>query len=280
MDVGIIGFPLRHSISPVFQQAAIDDLGLDITYNLWETPSSQLGDRVNSLRGKNILGANVTVPYKQAVIPYLDTLVGSAKILQSVNTIVNQNGLLEGHNTDVYGFITSLQEEKGFNCQGKNILVLGSGGVGRAVILTLADQIAERLLIANRTINKAETLLSELASVTPIEVCSLDEQHIKDASSPVSWDLIVNCTSIGMRYTDLETLSPISADIMRKGALVYDLVYNPPVTVLLKLATDAGLDTLGGLGMLIHQGAQAFRLWTNEDPNIPIMFQAARQAIY
>ena len=280
MDVGIIGFPLRHSISPVFQQAAIDDVGLDIKYNLWETPASQLEDRVNSLRGKNILGANVTVPYKQAVIPYLDTLVGSAKILQSVNTIVNQNGLLEGHNTDVYGFITSLQEEKGFNCQGKNILVLGSGGVGRAVILTLEDQTAARLLIANRTINKAETLVSELASVIPIEVCSLDKQHIKDASSPVPWDLIVNCTSVGMRYTDLETLSPISADIMRKGALVYDLVYNPPVTALLKLAADVGLDTLGGLGMLIHQGAEAFRLWTDENPNIPIMFQAARQAIY
>ena len=280
MDVGIIGFPLRHSVSPVFQQAAIDNIGLDIKYELWETPLVHLEDRVNSLRSKNILGANVTVPYKQAVIPYLDTLIGSAKTLQSVNTIVNQNGLLEGHNTDVYGFMTSLQEEKGFNCQGKNILVLGSGGVGRAVILTLADQIAERLLIANRTIYKAETLVSELAYSTHIEVCSLDEQHIKNASSSVSWDLIVNCTSVGMRYTDLEILSPISPDIIHKGTLVYDLVYNPPVTALLKLAADVGSDTLGGLGMLIYQGAEAFRLWTGEDPNIPIMFQAARQAIY
>ena len=159
-------------------------------------------------------------------------------------------------------------------------MILGSGGVGRAVILTLVEHGVERLLVANRTLERAKLIVNELDSNTNVGVCSLGSQPILDASASVLWDLIVNCTTLGMRYTDSETLSPISADNISSGTLVYDLVYNPPVTSLLKLAVANGADTLGGLGMLIYQGAEAFRLWTQKTPDISIMFQSAREAIY
>lgn len=278
--VGIIGFPLGHSISPVFQQAAFDYYKLDAKYERWETPEDQLKSRVESLRLEENRGANVTVPYKERVIPFLDGLRGDAAAVNAVNAVFKEGGSLLGTNTDVYGFLHALEVDGQFDPRGKRVVVIGAGGVARAVVFALLKAAATRVTIANRGAERARKLLSDLrrfaSSGQEVAAVTLDEKSLVPVLKDC--DLLVNCTSLGMKGSQ-EKETPLSKDLVPPGALVYDLVYNPLETVFLKEARAAGARTLGGLPMLVYQGAASFELWTGKKAPIDIMFEAARQAL-
>ena len=274
--VGIIGYPLGHSVSPAFQQAAFDHHGLDARFEVWETPPDALREVVAGLHAPDALGASVTVPHKAAVIPFLDRLSEPAQRVGAVNLIVNRDGLLEGHNTDTTGFLRALREDGAFDLAGKRVLLLGSGGAARAVAHVLLEQGVAALTIANRTVERARQLVADLGDGAALSAVSLEPS---DLAVDGGWHLIVNCTTLGMRHSAGEKRSPIPSASIPSGALVYDLVYNPQQTPLLREAKRAGARTLGGLPMLIYQGAEAFQLWTGKEAPLTVMFQAARRAL-
>ena len=278
LRAGIFGYPLGHSISPAFQQAAFDHLGIDAIYEAWETPPEKLGHAVASLRSGDFMGANVTVPPKQAVQQHLDTIEPLAASIGAVNTIVRDDSQLVGHNTDAYGFSQSLKREAKFEPTRKRVVLIGSGGAARAAAYGLAQEGIASLVIANRTLGSAVMLAEEMSNqMTDVRASSLESESLE--SHCAAADLIVNTTSIGMLHGPAEGRSPILEEFIPGGCLVYDIVYNPEVTPLLKAARRAGAQTLGGLPMLVYQGAAAFELWTGQPAPIEIMFTAAQKAL-
>ncbi|MCI0440709.1 MAG: shikimate dehydrogenase, partial [Chloroflexi bacterium] len=232
---GIFGYPLAHSISPAFQQAAFDYYSLDARYEAWPVPPERLGEEVRKLRGQQYLGGNVTVPHKERVREFLDEVDALAKSIGAVNTIVREGERLVGYNTDAYGFIRSLKEMGGFDPRGKRALILGAGGAARAAVFGLAREGVGSLVIANRTVSRAEALAGEVSRLIPsVRAVSLDSVNLKDACAGV--DLIVNSTSVGMSHGEAEGRAVLEASMIPQSALVYDMVYNPPETPLLKEA--------------------------------------------
>ncbi len=276
--VGILGYPLGHTLSPIFQQAALDSLGLDIIYQVWETPAEGLANKVASLRAEDVLGANVTIPHKEAVIPLLDDIDNAARRIGAVNTIVNENGSLKGYNTDYYGFLRGL-EEAGCKPDGNDVLLLGAGGAARAVACALLDNNIRFLTIVNRSIVRAEALFSDLAGMYPSNKLSIRAWEKETVKSTLATPhLVINCTSMGMKG-DTEALSPLDGVEIPRETVVYDLVYNPPETALLRQAADAGARAIPGLPMLLYQGAAAFELWTGQKAPVDVMMVAATEAL-
>ena len=268
-----MGFPIGHSISPVFQQAALDALGVDGVYGRWEVPPDGVREFLRGLRDGGAWGVNVTVPHKEAVIPFLDEVDDWASDAGAVNTIVNRGGRLTGHNTDGLGFLRALREEAGFEPAGQTALILGAGGAARGIVLALARAGVGRMVIANRTIARAERLAA-LAQDNGVPAAAVElSPGGVDAASDAA--LIVNCTSMGMLHGPDETGSPLPAAAIPPGALVNDLVYNPLRTPLLRAAETAGAATLGGLGMLVYQGAASFEMWLERLAPTAVMMQAA-----
>lgn len=272
--LGIIGYPIGHSISPIFQQAALDNIGIDAIYEKWEVTSERVGEFVNELRDSNSLGINVTLPYKQAVIPFLDEVDEWATSAGAVNTIVNREGRLTGHNTDGPGFLQALSTETGYDPKGTSALILGAGGAARGILLALVRGGAESIIIANRTLEHAKDL-SKVSQDNGVasEAISISGDGLNEAAS--SADLIVNCTSLGMSHGPDELRSPMSAAQIPATAIVNDLVYTPMLTPLIKEAAEAGATALGGLHMLIYQGVFSFKMWTGQDPSVEVMLEAA-----
>ena len=276
--VGIFGYPLAHSISPAFQQAAFDHYSLPVRYYAWPTPPDSLEAEVGKLRTEQYLGANVTVPHKERVRPYLDRMDPLARAVGAVNTIVRERQSLVGYNTDAYGFVRSLKERGELDPRGKRVLLLGAGGAARAAAFGLAEEKIAELTIANRTHERARRLADDVRdSVGQVGTIPWDADGLQAAGNAA--DLIVNSTSIGMKHGDAETQSPLKAHQIAPGCLVYDMVYNPPETRLLIEARRAGASTLGGLPMLIYQGAAAFERWTGRDAPIEVMFRAGETAL-
>lgn len=279
--VALIGYPLGHSISPLFQQAAFDYYHLDIRYEAWEIGPSQLEATLKRLRPPLALGANVTIPYKEVVLPLLDERDELAFQIGAVNTIVNRDGKLFGYNTDAPAFIQALRQDGGFEPKGKHVVLLGAGGVARAVCFALIRDVVGSLCIINRTLERAERLAISLRKVTKpdTEIVVLPWKVLNQSKALPHYDLLVNCTSIGMRHSLMEDQTPLRAGSIPKDALVYDLVYNPIETLLLREAKKAGSRTLGGLAMLVYQGASSFELWTERKAPVEVMLRAARQAL-
>ena len=276
--LGIIGYPIGHSISPLFQQAALDHCGIDATYEAWEVTPDGLAEVVRGLRDPGVLGINVTVPHKEAVIPYLDEVDSWASTAGAVNTIVNRDGRLTGHNTDGHGFLQALREAGGFTPQGRRALVLGAGGAARGVVLALVREGISHLTVANRTLSRAERL-TQLAQGTgiPSVAISLDDGALVRES--VTADLIVNCTTLGMVHGPNESGTPLGPEQIPSTALVNDLVYNPLETPLLRAAAKAGAGVLGGIHMLVYQGAASFEMWTGRPAPVVVMLEAATRAM-
>ncbi len=274
--VGLIGYPLGHSISPLFQQAAFDYYHLDVSYEAWEVQPSQLEARVSHLRHPSILGANVTIPYKEAVVPQVDELDELASQIGAVNTIVNRDGKLWGYNTDAVGFLTALCQDGGFDPKGKRAILFGAGGAAKAASFALIKAGVKSLTIINRTPQRAEGLVAGLKKGTGanIELAALPwgEDGLRQLLDMC--DLVVNCTLLGMKYSVAEDRSPLQSESIPKEVLVYDLVYNPRETPLLREAKKAGARTLGGLRMLIYQGAASFELWTGKKAPIELMAES------
>ena len=272
--LGIIGYPIDHSISPIFQQAALDYIGIDAIYEKWEVTPEKVGDFVNQLRAPDSLGINVTLPYKRAVIPFLDEVDEWATSAGAVNTIVNQGGHLSGHNTDGPGFLQALLNETGYDPKGTSALILGAGGAARGILLALVRGGVESIVIANRTLERAGEL-SRISydSGVASEAISISGDALNEAAN--SADLIVNCTSLGMSHGPDELGSPMSAAQIPATAIVNDLVYTPMLTPMLKEAAKAGATALGGLHMLIYQGVLSFKMWTGQDPPVDVMLDVA-----
>lgn len=274
--LGIIGHPISHSISPIFQQAALDAIGFEGTYEPWDVAPEEVGEFVAGLRAPGTLGINVTVPHKEAVIPFLDEVDDWASTAGAVNTIVNHEGRLTGHNTDGIGFLRALREGADFEPSGRSVLVLGAGGSARGVVYALARAGVTQLYIANRTVERA----MRLTSICIESGVAAEAVALPDAPSFAGEvALIVNCTSMGMIHGPDETGTPLSASDIPANVLVNDLVYNPLETPLLRETARAGAAALGGIQMLVYQGAASFEMWTGEDAPVPVMLEAAVAAM-
>ncbi|MBT9149632.1 MAG: Shikimate dehydrogenase (NADP(+)) [Dehalococcoidia bacterium] len=273
--IGLIGYPLGHSISPAFQQAAFDHLGLDIRYELWETETDNLGEAVQNIRSPYKLGANITVPYKEQALSLLDQIDELASDIGAVNTIAKRDVCLVGYNTDAGGFLRALEEEGRFDPKGKKVAILGAGGVARAIGFVLVRSGVRSLTLFDIDIERAEKLAAELKAM----ILSSDrDSRFEEAVS--SADLLVNCTPVGMKHSASEGQSPLAKELISPKSLVYDVVYNPIKTPLLQIAEEVGARTIGGLSMLVYQGAAAFELWTGRKAPVEVMLQRARNALY
>ncbi len=280
--LGLIGYPLGHSISPVFQQKALDHYGLDIKYESWETPPEDLADVVASLNHPDRLGVNVTVPYKQAVLQYIDRTTAAASESNAVNTIVKENGQLVGHNTDCVGFIRALKEDAGFDVKGAKVLVLGVGGAARGVLYALISEHPGLIAVAGRNGHNArvcaEAFMAEAQRQgTRVTIGRWWKEGMRQDIG--FYDMVVNTTPMGMRGNAAENESPLDSVDIPPKQFVYDIVYNPAETPLIKQAKAAGARHLGGLPMLVYQGAAAFELWTGKTAPVDVMMAAAKEAL-
>ena len=276
--LGIIGYPIGHSISPVFQQAALDNLNIRADYRAYEVDPAEVGAFVDSLRSDAFSGINVTVPHKEAVMPFLDEIDEWAAEAGAVNTIVNRSGRLAGYNTDGYGFLRALRESGEFEPAGKTALILGAGGSARGIVQALLRADIGALVIANRTLTRAQTL-ADLAETRGVPAQAMPLPSPEAAATTGAADLIVNCTSLGMRHGPDEEASPLRDEEIPATALVYDLVYNPMLTPLLRAAERAGAKTLGGISMLVYQGAASFEIWLEQPAPVGVMMDAALAAM-
>jgi shikimate dehydrogenase len=270
--VGVIGWPVTHSISPAMHNAAFQALGLkDWSYELVPLPPDIVRQGLKTLRDEGgFIGLNVTVPLKQAVMPYVKP-DARARAIGAVNTIDFRDNT--GTNTDVVGFIEDLQAH-GVAFSGARVIVLGAGGAARAAVYGLSLAGA-RVTVVNRTSEKAQVMLADLALSSG--VMNADVQPL-EAALEGGVSLIVNCTSLGM-WPKVDE-SPWPEDVpFPAGAVVYDMVYRPERTKLIEQAEAAGCRAIGGLGMLVRQGAAAFTIWTRRPAPVEIMFEAARDAL-
>ena len=270
---GIIGDPIAHSMSPAIHNAAFDKLGLNYLYVPFRVKREELDKAIAGVRALNIRGLNVTIPHKVTVIPFLDELDPLAQKIGAVNTIVNDDGVLTGYNTDATGFLQTLLE-RGVEPRGKNMVILGAGGASRAISFILAERGAH-LVILNRLLELdwAEELASRISQVFKKEVKALELNRQNLAKVLAKADILVNATSVGMSPNIDET--PVSPDLLRPSLTVFDIVYNPIKTRLLREAEAAGAKTISGVDMLVWQGALGFELWTGAKAPVKLMRETA-----
>ena len=266
---GVIGDPIEHTMSPVMQNAAFRDKGVDYLYLPFRVKSEELGKAVDGMRALNIKGLNVTIPHKVAVIQFLDELDPLARMIGAVNTIVNDDGVLKGYNTDATGFLQTLLEG-GIDPGGKSVVILGAGGASRAISFILAERGAN-LVILNRPLELdwAKELAGNISQIFTKEVEALELNEKNLARVLAEPDILVNATSVGMTPDTNET--PVPRNLLKPGLVVFDIVYNPIKTRLVREAEEAGAKTVSGLDMLVWQGALAFEKWTGFKAPLELM---------
>lgn len=264
---GLFASPSAHSVSPIIHNNAFEKLGLNYAYLSFEVGKDNLKDAVQSIKTLNMRGVNLSMPNKKEVIQYLDEISETAELSQSVNTIVNDNGILKGYSTDGKGFFKSLEEEKIF-IKDKNITILGTGGASIAIISQAVFEGIKNIFVFKRDKNWEEQkkILDNIANKTNcnIELNSLEDKNILKKKIEES-DLLINATSVGMK----ENISLIEyKNFFRKDLTVCDIIYNPSKTKLLQIAEKEGCKIINGIGMLLYQGALSFELWT--DKKMPV----------
>ncbi|MEK6690960.1 MAG: shikimate dehydrogenase [Nitrospirota bacterium] len=270
--VGIFGYPIEHTLSPFMHNAAFEALGLDYCYIPFSVHPDNLRSAAAAIRILNIVGVNITIPHKEAIIPYLDGLDREAELIGAVNTVLNKDGKLIGYNTDGRGFIKSLKEEGGVNPKGESVMIIGAGGAARAIAFSLAIEGVDKIFINDIISEKAKELSCAVSTKTSTEAI-----HIKDLKEGIGeTDVLINATPLGMKKKDP---LPIATDLLSQGLFVYDIVYNPPETSLLREAKKRCSKTLGGLGMLLYQGALSFKIWTGIEPPVDVMRKAIESKI-
>ncbi len=262
--VALIGHPVEHSLSPIMQNAAFRDKNLNYVYLAFDVLPEKLKYVIDGAKALGIVGFNVTIPHKIEIIKYLDKLDKSAELIGAVNTIkVDKEAI--GYNTDGIGARKALEEKIG-KVENKNILIFGAGGAARAVAFELAKN--NNIIIANRTLDKAKKLAEEI--IEKLGKNSDEVKYVPLNTDLKDVDIVINATSVGMKKDD----KPLATAEQLRGKVVMDLVYNPLETPLLKEAKKVNAIAIDGLGMLIHQGAEAFKIWTGVEPNINVMREA------
>jgi len=273
----VIGDPVEHSLSPCFQNAAFQHLKLDFIYVAFTVKAESLGDAISGVRSLGIYGLNVTMPHKISVIKYLDELDERADRIKSVNTILNRNGKLIGYTTDGIGVLNALKYN-GIDPKGKKVVVLGAGGAARSASYALSE-VAGELVILNRTIERARNLASKvrrlIGSHVNVKWDGLTEESLRREIREA--DILINATPVGMSPYVNGTL--VEKRLLHPDMVVFDMIYHPLKTRLLREAEEVGAKTINGLSMLIHQGAASFEIWTGMEAPIDIMMKAAEEEI-
>lgn len=274
----VLGHPIGHTLSPVMHNAAFESLQMDAIYLAFDVAPDNLMAVLPAMRNMGFGGVNLTVPLKEVAFKGLTDLDESARRLGAVNTVQFTPQGLRGHNTDGKGFLTAIQESFGSSVKGKTLFVLGCGGAGRAVAITAAGEGAARLILADIDAARCQNVARDITAISPSTQVELA------GTSPSDWikkttaaDLIVQASPIGMKGDDVCPLPPVA---FRAGQWAFDLVYNRPTTCFTTAATQGGAKAVNGLGMLLHQGAEAFSIWTEKPAAIEVMRQALEQALY
>ena len=273
---GIIGHPVSHSLSPLMQNAAFEALRLPYCYLPFEVPADGLQRAVQAILPLGILGMNVTIPHKEAVIPFLDSLAPEAQAIGAVNTIEVLSGRLIGHNTDGKGFLRSLSEME-VDPSGKRVILLGAGGAAKGVAISLAETGLSEIILINRNLERAKALADRLTSLHPrLKISLLGRNFERSDVRNDTPTLLINATPLGMKEDDP---SPFPLSFLDPSWVIADLVYRPDETALLMAARKAGSKIIPGLGMLLYQGALAFEIWTRKKAPIEVMRAALRGGI-
>lgn len=271
--VVLIGHPVAHSLSGAMQQAAFDSAGIDARYELWDRAPIALADAITEVRGDEFLGANVTIPHKERVVPMIDKLTEEAQATGAVNTLTREGRRLVGHNTDVPGFEAALDKLVGRQKMPRAAVVLGAGGGARAIVYGLIRAGFQRVIVFNRHLHRAEGMVKFFArSAAHMDLKAMPWHESIIESELAKTKVLINATSIGLA----SDVSPVPAEVITADLLVLDLIYNR--TRLLRDAESAGAIAQDGETMLLHQGAAAFALWTGQPAPLEIMGQALAEA--
>ena len=267
--VGILGWPVGHSLSPAIHTAAFRSLGLDWAYLRFEVEPGSLDAAVAGLRALGAVGANVTMPHKEKVLEHLDDVSGDARSIGAVNTIHRVGDKLIGHNTDVDGFARMVTEDAGLDLSGARCLILGAGGAARAVVRGLEILGVDAVAVSARRLEQAEPVAAVAHTVAS------DALGWEDALASLDrYEIVVNATPLGMNGESI-----VGSGSLGPSHVVFDLVYDPPSTPLTEIARQGGARAWSGLGMLVHQAAASFRIWTGSEPPVEAMSAAAIHAM-
>lgn len=270
---GLLGSPVSHSISPMMHNEGFNQLGLDYVYLAFDVPLAKLSSVADSLRTMNVRGFNLTMPHKNEMCSLCDSLSPAAEIIGAVNTVVNENGKLIGHNTDGIGYMRALKED-GFDIIGKKMTILGAGGAATSIFVQAAlDGVSEISIFSRRSrfFERAQQIIQVLSERTTCKITLYDFENPELLKREISESaILVNGTSVGMAPNTEQSLITDST-LFHKNLIVSDVIYNPRETKLLKLAREAGCQTQNGLYMLLYQGAEAFKLWTGKEMPIDIV---------
>ncbi len=266
---GVVGNPVEHSFSPGMHSIALQELGINAVYLPFLISEDQLPHLLDAFYLTRVQGFNITLPFKEKIIPFLDTLSEEAKMLQSVNTVKKTEEGWKGYNTDGSGFIRSLAAND-ISVTGKKVLIIGAGGAAKSIAISIAMVGASEIIILNRSRDKADVLaamISQISSSTPVSTSTPRAHKI---------DITINATSVGMK----DDSSPLSDDLIKRSEQIIDIIYNPAQTTLLKQAAALSIPRMNGLDMLLYQGVEAFEIWTDRKAPVELMRKSLMASVY
>lgn len=267
---GLIGHPVEHSFSPPMHNAAFNALNMDWTYVAFDVEPSNLKSAIDGARSLNIKGLNVTIPHKIEVMKYLDEIDEVARLIGAVNTIDFRN--MKGYNTDGIGAVKAIEEVT--SIKNKNVVVAGAGGASRAISFYIAKYGAESITILNRNVDKASNLAEDINLIDDVKPDSISQinDYVREA------DILIDTTPVGM-HPNVDADAIVGADDMHEDLVVFDAVYNPNETSLIKQAIKANAKPVYGIKMLLYQGAESFKIWTGQNPPVDVMEDALRKTL-
>lgn len=272
----VLGHPVAHSLSPIMHNAAFEALNRDAIYLAFDVHPNRLTDVLLAMRDMGFRGVNLTVPLKEIAFGELSHLDESARLVGAVNTVAFRPDAMVGYNTDGDGFLAAMDEAFGPSIRDETVFVLGTGGAGRTVALMCARQGAQHVALTDADCSRAEQVAHEIADAYPRTTVTVADNAALDETAQAA-DFVVQCTPVGMKESDRSLLG---SKAFRKGQKVFDLIYMYPETAILRTAREAGARIANGLGMLLHQGARSFSIWTGTEPSLSAMRSALEKAVY
>ena len=275
---GIIGYPLSHTLSPSMHNFIYQKLCIDVEYKKWEISPNNLKSHIEKINNENFIGANITVPYKEKIVPLLDEIRNEAKFTGAVNTIVKNNNKLIGYNTDVYGIEQTL-DIKLKNDVINNAVIFGAGGAAKAAFFVLLQRGLNNLTIVNRTKSNALKMISKFNNVNCDQTIITLNEKSQIKSACLSADLIINTTILGMKNSGYEDISPIDSTFIDSNSVIFDMVYNPTKTPLIKIALERNANIIEGLNMLVYQAIKSIELWTGIRPSFDDMYSKCKEIL-